>query len=113
MADRLDPQQCRGKGGKELFTRAGPPLVRQLVERRCDGVLDLKFHDIPTTVAQAVKAAEELGVWMVNVHACGGHAMLQAARAALADGLRRPLLIGVTVLTSLPEAALRATGIVG
>src|SRR3569623_1353145 len=113
MADRLDPQQCRVKVGKEMFTRAGPPLVRQLVERRFDVFLDLKFHDIPTTVAQAVKASEELGVWMVNVHACGGHAMLHAARAALADGLRRPLLLGVTVLTSMPEADLRAPGVVG
>ena len=113
MADRLDPQQCRVKVGKELFTRAGPQLVRQLVERRFDVFLDLKFHDIPTTVAQAVKASEELGVWMVNVHACGGRAMLQAARAALADGPRRPLLIGVTVLTSMSEPDLRATGVVG
>ena len=113
MAGRLDPRQCRVKVGKELFTRAGPELVRQLASRGFDVFLDLKFHDIPHTVAQAVKAAAELGVWMVNVHALGGRAMLQAARAALADLSQPPLLIAVTVLTSLDENELHEVGLGG
>lgn len=113
MAGRLDPRQCRLKVGKELFTRGGPALVRQLVAGGFEVFLDLKFHDIPNTVAQAVKAAAELGVWMVNVHALGGRKMLQAARAALDDVPRRPLLIAVTVLTSLDEAELHEVGLAG
>lgn len=113
LAGRLDPQQCRVKIGKELFTRGGPDLVRQLMAGGFEIFLDLKFHDIPTTVAQAVKAAAELGVWMVNVHALGGRTMLQAARAALNDMPRRPLLIAVTVLTSLDEAELHEVGLAG
>lgn len=113
MAGRLDPRQCRLKVGKELFTRGGPALVRQLVAGGFEVFLDLKFHDIPHTVAQAVKAAAELGVWMVNVHALGGRKMLQAARAALDDVPRRPLLIAVTVLTSLDEAELHEVGLAG
>src|SRR5690625_2785892 len=80
---QLDPGQCRVKVGKELFTRAGPRWVRSLVERGHSVFLDLKFHDIPNTVAAAVSAAAELGVWMINVHALGGPAMLKAAREAL------------------------------
>lgn len=113
MAGRLDPRQCRLKVGKELFTRGGPALVRQLVAGGFEVFLDLKFHDIPHTVAHAVKAAAELGVWMVNVHALGGRKMLQAARAALDDVPRRPLLIAVTVLTSLDEAELHEVGLAG
>lgn len=111
MAARLDPTRCRLKVGKELFTRGGPQWLRQLVERGFDVFLDLKFHDIPHTTAQAVKAAAELGVWMVNVHASGGSRMLQAARAALEPLPQRPLLIGVTVLTSMAEADLREIGV--
>lgn len=83
MADQLDPALCRVKVGKELFTAAGPELVRQLVERNFQVFLDLKFHDIPNTVAGAVKAAAKLGVWMVNVHASGGARMMEAAAEAL------------------------------
>ena len=112
MADRLDPKVCRVKVGKELFTIAGPDLVRQLVDRGFQVFLDLKFHDIPNTVAKAVSAAAKLGVWMVNVHASGGERMMRAAAEALALlGEQRPLLIGVTVLTSTAENELADVGI--
>ncbi|WP_250462669.1 orotidine-5'-phosphate decarboxylase [Microbulbifer litoralis] len=112
MADQLDPARCRVKVGKELFTAAGPELVRSLVERGFEVFLDLKFHDIPNTVAKAVKAAAELGVWMVNVHASGGARMMEAALEALQPlGDNRPLLIGVTVLTSTAPEELAATGV--
>lgn len=110
FAQRLDPQRCRVKVGKELFTVAGPALVEQLVTRGFDVFLDLKYHDIPNTVASACKSAAALGVWMMNVHAGGGRAMMQAAREALAGLSRRPKLIAVTVLTSLGEDDLRETG---
>lgn len=114
MAQRLDPRQCRLKIGKELFVAGGPDTVRCLVERGFDVFLDLKFHDIPNTVAAAVRAAAGLGVWMLNVHASGGRRMLRAAQTALADlpGCR-PLLIAVTVLTSMDEADLGETGVLG
>lgn len=108
---RLDPQQCRIKIGKELFTAAGPDVVRRVVGAGFDVFLDLKFHDIPNTVAQACIAAARLGVWMVNVHALGGAAMLRAARAALQNESKRPKLIAVTVLTSLSSEDLQASGI--
>ncbi len=112
MAAQLDPALCRVKVGKELFTRAGPAVVTALVQRGFDVFLDLKFHDIPNTVAAAVAAAAELGVWMVNVHASGGPAMMAAARASLAPlGQRAPLLIAVTVLTSMDAEQLAAIGI--
>src|SRR5690606_2090299 len=95
----------------ELFTRCGPALVRQVIERGFEVFLDLKFHDIPNTVAGAVRAAADLGVWMVNVHAAGGPAMLRAARTAAGEGPDAPLLIGVTVLTSLEAEDLRAIGV--
>lgn len=114
MAAQLDPALCRVKVGKELFTRAGPELVRKLVALGFDVFLDLKFHDIPNTAAAAVAAAADLGVWMVNVHAGGGPAMLDAARQALSHRAgRSPLLIAVTVLTSMDDAQLHATGIAG
>lgn len=115
IVERLSPQLCRLKVGKELFTRTGPELVRGLIGRGFDVFLDLKFHDIPNTVAQACRAAAELGVWMVNVHAQGGRKMLGAAREALADGAdgRRPLLIAVTVLTSLATEDLAEVGLAG
>ncbi|MBK6277547.1 MAG: orotidine-5'-phosphate decarboxylase [Gammaproteobacteria bacterium] len=114
MAGRLDPRRCRLKVGKELFTAAGPELVRSLVARGFEVFLDLKFHDIPNTVAGAVRAAAELGVWMVNVHAGGGRRMMQGARAAL-ESLPgpRPLLIAVTVLTSMEADELAETGVNG
>ncbi|MDT8397663.1 MAG: orotidine-5'-phosphate decarboxylase [Pseudomonadales bacterium] len=110
MLDRLDPDWCRVKVGKELFTSAGPDLVRRMVAAGFEVFLDLKFHDIPNTVAAAVAVAADLGVWMVNVHAAGGAAMMQAAREALA-GTQAPLLIAVTVLTSMGEHELRETGV--
>lgn len=111
LVQRLSPQACRLKVGKELFTAAGPAFVEILKQRGFDVFLDLKFHDIPTTVAQACKAAARLGVWMLNVHALGGRAMLQAAREAIESGGHRPHLIAVTVLTSMAQADLREVGI--
>ncbi|MDD3449828.1 MAG: orotidine-5'-phosphate decarboxylase [Gammaproteobacteria bacterium] len=113
LVERLDPARCRVKVGKELFTRAGPDLVRRLVDAGFDVFLDLKYHDIPNTVAGACAAAADLGVWMVNVHALGGRAMMEAAREALEGGGRRPLLIAVTVLTSHSEADLADIGLAG
>lgn len=111
MAQRLEPRLCGLKVGKELFTAAGPALVESLVRRDFTVFLDLKFHDIPNTVAQACKAASKLGVWMLNVHALGGRPMMEAARAAIEDGVRRPRLIAVTVLTSMNAEDLREVGI--
>lgn len=108
---RLNPDMCGLKVGKELFTSAGPEFVKRLVDEGFRVFLDLKFHDIPNTVAKAVRAAAELGVWMVNVHASGGRRMMEAARSALADFPEPPLLIGVTVLTSMTADDLAETGI--
>lgn len=110
LVDRLDPQLCRLKVGKELFTRCGPDIVKQLVDRNFDVFLDLKYHDIPNTVARACKAAADLGVWMLNVHSLGGPAMLDAAREALSEE-DSPLLIAVTLLTSSGMKELQAIGI--
>jgi len=110
FTQRLDAKRCRVKVGKELFTVAGPALVEQLVARGFDVFLDLKYHDIPNTVAAACKAAAGLGVWMINVHAGGGRTMMQAAREALVGEASRPLLIAVTVLTSMGAEDLRETG---
>ena len=102
MADQLDPNLCRLKVGKELFTGEGPSIVKQLIEKNFDVFLDLKFHDIPTTVARACKAAADLGVWMLNVHAMGGRKMMDSAAESLKNyGSNKPLLIAVTVLTSM------------
>ena len=116
LAQRLDPAACALKVGKEMFVAAGPEPVRAMVARGFRVFLDLKFHDIPNTVARACAAATRLGVWMINVHAAGGAAMLTAARtavdeAAAEQGRAAPLLIAVTVLTSLRDDDLRATGI--
>lgn len=113
LARALDPARCRVKVGKELFVRAGPAVVHALHELGFEVFLDLKFHDIPNTVAGACRAARELGVWMVNVHAAGGRAMLGAARDALGDAPERPLLIAVTVLTSMGDADLAEVGVAG
>lgn len=113
IAGRLDPALCRVKVGKELFTAAGPAVVETLVARGFGVFLDLKFHDIPNTVASACKAAASLGVWMLNVHASGGRAMMQAAREALADSPQRPKLIAVTVLTSMAQSDLADIGMQG
>ncbi len=111
LVEQLSPENCRVKIGKELFTSAGPKFVEQIVARGYDVFLDLKFHDIPSTVAKAVCAAADLGVWMVNMHASGGAEMMRAARAALTDRDKRPLLIAVTVLTSMQQEDLAAIGI--
>ncbi|MFP4496269.1 MAG: orotidine-5'-phosphate decarboxylase [Halochromatium sp.] len=113
LADQLDPRRCRVKVGKELFTRAGPAVIEQLVRRGFEVFLDLKYHDIPNTVAAACAAAAELGVWMLNVHASGGLTMMQAARERLESLPQRPLLIAVTLLTSLDDADLAAIGCPG
>lgn len=112
MAKRLDPSLCRLKVGKELFTAAGPQVVEQLMSLGFEVFLDLKFHDIPNTTAKAVKAAAELGVWMVNVHASGGERMMIAAREQL-DKVTgpSPLLIAVTVLTSMERQDLMGVGL--
>lgn len=103
LAERLDPAACRLKVGKELFTVAGPRVVEQMQGLGFEVFLDLKFHDIPNTVAAAVRAAADLGVWMVNVHAAGGRRMLESAAAAVSGYSASPQLIGVTVLTSMDE----------
>ncbi|EJL82828.1 orotidine-5'-phosphate decarboxylase [Pantoea sp. GM01] len=110
--DRIDPSQCRLKVGKEMFTLFGPSLVKTLQQRGFEVFLDLKFHDIPNTTAHAVAAAADLGVWMVNVHASGGARMMNAAREALVPfGKDAPMLIAVTVLTSMDEDDLKGLGI--
>ncbi|MFT5576870.1 MAG: orotidine-5'-phosphate decarboxylase [Bermanella sp.] len=112
LAELLDPALCRVKVGKELFTREGPQLVEALINSGFDVFLDLKFHDIPNTVAAAVRAAAELGVWMVNVHASGGPRMMEAARQAIEPmGKNAPLLTAVTVLTSMEQDELTAMGV--
>jgi orotidine-5'-phosphate decarboxylase len=116
VVDCLDPGRCAVKVGKELFTAAGPDFVRACVARGFRVFLDLKFHDIPTTCAQACAAATRLGVWMVNVHASGGGPMMAAARKAVDDAARDagrapPLLIAVTVLTSLGAEDLASIGV--
>ena len=111
LAARLQPSQCRLKVGKELFTATGPQLVEQLMRLGFEVFLDLKFHDIPNTAAQACKAAAALGVWMVNVHALGGRRMLEAAREALQNVENPPKLIAVTVLTSMRQVDLAELGI--
>ncbi|HEY9135314.1 MAG TPA: orotidine-5'-phosphate decarboxylase [Pseudomonadales bacterium] len=112
MADQLDPGCCRLKVGKELFTREGPRIVEQLIKRDFEVFLDLKYHDIPNTVAKACVAAADLGVWMLNVHASGGKKMMSAAANALSVfGNNKPLLIAVTVLTSMDEQDLTELGI--
>lgn len=112
LIDKLDPSLCRLKVGKEMFTLFGPQLVKDIHNRGFELFLDLKFHDIPNTVAKAVTAAAELGVWMTNIHASGGLAMMQAAKRALEPyGDEAPLLIAVTVLTSMSDDELKLLGI--
>ncbi len=112
FVDKVSPNDCRLKVGKEMFTYFGPELVKEFVHRGFDVFLDLKFHDIPNTVAKAVTAAADLGVWMVNVHASGGSKMMIKANEALKPfGNDKPLLIAVTVLTSMGEDDLRGLGI--
>ena len=111
LTDRLEPSLCRLKVGKELFTATGPLLLEKLMQRGFEIFLDLKFHDIPNTVAQACRVAASLGVWMVNVHALGGRKMLEAAREEIARSERQPKLIAVTLLTSMAQPDLAEMGI--
>jgi orotidine-5'-phosphate decarboxylase len=113
LVSGLDPAACRLKVGKEMFTRLGPTFVEQLVGKGFDVFLDLKFHDIPNTVAAACEAAADLGVWMVNLHASGGRTMMTTARERLESLSHRPLLIAVTILTSLGEKDIAEVGFSG
>ena len=111
MAKNFDANLCRLKIGSQLFTSSGPQIIEELNSLGFDIFLDLKFHDIPNTVYEAVKSAADLGIWMVNVHASGGRAMLEASKKALEGFDQPPLLIAVTVLTSLSEDSLNEVGI--
>ena len=111
LVNQLDPSLCKLKVGKELFTAAGPQFVEKLVNQNFDVFLDLKFHDIPNTVAKACESASNLGVWMLNVHASGGSAMMQAALEGVSKSKHTPYLIAVTVLTSMNQASLNEIGI--
>ena len=111
LVKQLDPNLCKLKVGKELFTSAGPQFVEKLVSQNFDVFLDLKFHDIPNTVAKACEASSNLGVWMLNVHASGGSAMMQAALDGVNKSKHTPYLIAVTVLTSMNQASLSEVGI--
>ena len=113
LLDRLDPAQCRVKIGKEMFTRAGPTFVERVTARGFEIFLDLKYHDIPNTVAAACAAAADMGVWMMNVHASGGRKMMTAAAERLAKVDDRPLLIAVTILTSLGQEDIAEIGYQG
>jgi orotidine-5'-phosphate decarboxylase len=113
LTEKLDPAQCKVKVGKELFTAAGPSFVQQLVRYGFGVFLDLKFHDIPNTVASACRTAAQLGVWMMNVHALGGRAMLEAARVAIPAAQDSPKLVAVTVLTSMTAAEVAEVGLTG
>lgn len=113
FVEQLEPSLCRLKVGKELFAIGGPQLVEKLVGKGFDVFLDLKYHDIPNTVAMACKAAADLGVWMLNVHALGGRRMMEAAKEAVMQCEQPPLLIGVTVLTSMEQSDLAEIGLTG
>jgi orotidine-5'-phosphate decarboxylase len=113
LAGRLDPKLCRVKVGKELYTAAGPALVENLRASGFEVFLDLKYHDIPSTVAAACAAAAALGVWMIDVHALGGRAMMEAARAALPGTGARPRLVAVTLLTSMDTSHMAEVGLGG
>lgn len=113
LVDRLDPSLCRLKVGKEMFTRIGPSFIEVLRGRGYEVFLDLKFHDIPNTVAAACDAAADLGVWMMNLHASGGRRMMEAARERLESRSNRPLLIAVTILTSLTGEEIHEVGFSG
>ena len=110
IADKLDPNICRLKVGNQLFTASGPKIVKTLHDKGFEIFLDLKFHDIPNTVYESVRSAAKLGVWMINVHASGGSKMLDASRKALEGFNKPPLLVGVTILTSISEEILTEIG---
>ena len=110
IADKLDPNTCRLKVGNQLFTSSGPKIVKTLHDKGFEIFLDLKFHDIPNTVYESVRSAANLGVWMINVHASGGSKMLDASKKALEGFDKPPLLVGVTILTSISEEILTEIG---
>lgn len=111
LVDQLDSKLCRLKVGKEMFTHLGPSFVEKIQNKGFDVFLDLKYHDIPNTVAKACEAAADLGVWMLNVHASGGRRMMEAAANVVANHQNKPLLIGVTVLTSMSQQDLNELGV--
>ena len=110
IADKLDPNICRLKVGNQLFTSSGPKIVKTLHDKGFEIFLDLKFHDIPNTVYESVRSAANLGVWMINVHASGGSKMLDASKKALEGFDKPPMLVGVTILTSISEEILTEIG---
>ena len=111
LAKKLNPQECKVKVGSQLFTAGGPIIIEKLNELGFDIFLDLKFHDIPNTVKKAVEAAIKMGVWMLNVHSLGGKEMLRAAYEVVEKVSIKPLLVGVTVLTSLNDKSLKEVGL--
>lgn len=110
LASKLDPSECKLKVGYQLFTAGGPDVIEKLKNLGFDIFLDLKFHDIPSTVYNAVKNSMEIGIWMLNVHAAGGGEMLKAASSAIESSEKKPILLGVTLLTSLNKGSLREIG---
>ena len=110
ITDKLDPNICRLKVGNQLFTSSGPKIIKTLHDKGFEIFLDLKFHDIPNTVYESVRSAANLGVWMINVHASGGSKMLDASKKALEGFDKPPLLVGVTILTSISEEILTEIG---
>ncbi len=111
LAKKIDPEECKVKVGSQLFTTSGPEVIRELKNLGFEIFLDLKFHDIPNTVRKAVEKALEMGVWMLNVHSLGGREMLRAAYEAKETALIKPLLIGVTILTSLDHKSIKQVGL--
>jgi len=111
LANKIDPQDCKLKVGSELFTASGPKVIKDLKNLGFEIFLDLKFHDIPNTVKKAVEMAIEMGIWMVNVHSLGGREMLKAAYEAKETASIKPLLIGVTILTSLDNNSIKQVGL--
>ena len=111
LANKIDPQDCKVKVGSQLFTTSGPKVVKELKNLGFEIFLDLKFHDIPNTVKKAIEMAIEMGIWMINVHSLGGREMLKAAYEAKETASIKPLLIGVTILTSLDNNSIKQVGL--
>ena len=111
LANKIDPQDCKVKVGSQLFTESGPKVIKELKNLGFEIFLDLKFHDIPNTVRKAVEIAIEMGVWMLNVHSLGGKEMLKAAYEAKETASIKPILIGVTMLTSLDNKSIKQVGL--
>ena len=111
LANKIDPQDCKVKVGSELFTASGPKVIKELKNLGFEIFLDLKFHDIPNTVKKAIEMAIEMGIWMINVHSLGGREMLKAAYEAKETASIKPLLIGVTMLTSLDDKSIKQVGV--